>query len=177
MAKHIFMSDLYDPHARFDASNSIHPTAIIYENVTLGKNNTIGAYSVIGSNGEIRGVAQDQFRGTVEIGDGNVISEHVTIQRPAKQDSVTKIGDNNLIMAHSHVGHDVLIGNDTEICTGVILGGYSIVADKAKLKLGVTVRNRKRVGIAALVGLGAAVVKDVADDAIVVGNPARPLVK
>lgn len=170
------MEDLYDPHSRHHSSNVIHPTAIIYDCVTLGKNNIIGPYTVIGSNGEIRGVPQSDFKGTVFIGDGNVISEHVTIQRPAS-DTKTIIGDNNLIMAHAHVGHDVVIGNNTEICTGVILGGYSVIEDGAKLKLGVTIRNRKRIGKAAIVGLGAAVVKDVPEQAVVVGNPAKPLIK
>lgn len=181
MAKNIFMNpnadEIYDPHSRFDSSNLIHPTAIIYDNVTMGKNNVIGAYSVIGSNGEIRGVKQSDFKGTVTIGDRNVISEHVTIQRPFESGESTIIGDNNLIMAHSHLGHQVVVGNDTEICTGVILGGYSVVEDGAKLKLGVTVRNRKRIGTKALVGLGSAVVKDVTAGSIVVGNPAKPMIK
>src|SRR5574343_135422 len=161
MDKNILMSnDIYDPHSRFDSSNEIHPTAIIYDNVTMGKNNIIGAYSVIGSNGEIRGARQSDFKGTVSIGNGNVISEHVTIQRPLNP-TVTEIGNNNLIMAHAHLGHDCIVGNDTEICTGVILGGYSVVEDGAK----------------ALVGLGSAVVKDVAAESVVVGNPAKPMVK
>lgn len=180
MEKNILMNpdaaDIYDPHHRFDKSNIIHPTAIIYDCVKMGKNNVIGAYTVIGSNGEIRGVSQNDFKGTVIIGDGNVISEHVTIQRPSNP-SETKIGNNNLIMAHSHIGHDAVVGNDTEICTGVILGGYSVVEDGAKLKLGVTVRNRKRIGAKALVGLGSAVVKDIPPDAVVVGNPAKQLIK
>ena len=53
--------------------NYIHRTAIVYPNVILGKGNWIGAYSVIGSNGEIRGVDQKEFKGTVTIGDNNVI--------------------------------------------------------------------------------------------------------
>ena len=167
--------DIYEPHSRFHESNKIHPTAIIYDNVSMGENKVIGAYSVIGSNGEIRGTTE--FEGTVEIGSNNVISELVTIQRPAVKGQVTRIGNRNLIMAHAHVGHDVQIGNDCEICTGVILGGYAVIEDLAKIKLGVTVRNRKRIGTSAIVGLGAAVVKDVENGNIVVGNPAKPLVK
>ena len=167
--------EIYEPNSRFHHSNKIHPTAIIYDNVSMGENNVIGAYSVIGSNGEIRGITE--FEGFVEIGNGNVISELVTIQRPAAKGQKTKIGNRNLIMAHSHIGHDVQIGDDCEICTGVILGGYAVVEDKAKIKLGVTVRNRKRIGKSALVGLGAAVVKDVDSESIVVGNPARPMAK
>ena len=80
-------------------------------------------------------------------------------------------------MAHSHVGHDVEIGDNCEICTGTILGGYSKIEDGAKLKLGTTIRNRKTIGANALVGLGAAVVKDVEPGAVVVGNPAKPLIR
>lgn len=168
-------NDIYNPYSRFDSSNEIHHTAIIYDNVTMGKNNRIGAYTVIGSDGEIRGVKE--FHGSVEIGDGNVISELVTIQRPSEQGRKTSIADNNIIMAHSHIGHDVTIGSGCEICTGVILGGYSVVKNGAKVKLGVTVRNRKTIGAGALVGLGAAVVKDVEDNTVVVGNPAKVLVR
>lgn len=170
------MEDFYNQEWINIDGNYIHQTAIIHNNVKLGKGNTIGAYSVIGGNGEMRGVKQGQFKGWVEIGDNNVISELVTIQRPF-QNSCTKIGNNNIIMAHSHIGHDVQIGNDCEICTGTIIGGYAIVENKVKLKLGVTVRNRKKIKTGALVGLGAAVVKDVVAFSVVVGNPAKPIVK
>jgi len=157
---------------KFYQSNVIHPTAIIYDNVEMGENNYIGAYSVIGSNGEIRGKNQNEFKGKVVIGSGNVISELVTIQKPFDE-TETKIGDNNIIMAHSHIGHDVSIGNNCEICTGTIVGGYAVIEDGVKVKLGVTIRNRKRIGKGTLVGLGSAVVKDIEENKIVYGNPAK----
>lgn len=170
------MDDFYNKEWINLDGNWIHRTAIIFDNVKMGKGNSIGPYSVIGSNGEIRGVKQNGFKGTIEIGDNNVISELVTIQRPFDESSTT-IGSNNIIMAHSHIGHNVEIGNDCEICTGVILGGYAKIKDGAKIKLGVTIRNRKTVGEKALVGLGSAVVKDVDANSIVVGNPAKPIKK
>ena len=163
----------YGKKQEFHRSNKIHPTAIIYPNVKLGFNNVIGAYSVIGSNGEMRGVDQDDFRGQIIIGDDNVISEHVTIQRPFEAGKYTMIGDRNIIMAHSHVGHDVEIGDDCEICTGAILGGYAKICHGVKIKLGVTIRNRKKIGELSLVGLGSAVVTDVEAGTVVYGNPAK----
>lgn len=167
------MKDIYNPMARFHPSNKIDDTAIIHDCVDIGQNNIIGPYTVIGSNGEIRGAKE--FRGRVTIGDGNIISELVTIQRPQQASGATRIGDNNIIMAHTHIGHDVIIGNNCEICTGTIVGGYVRVGDNAKLKLGTTIRNRKNIGQDSLIGLGACVVKDVAPGVTVVGNPAREL--
>jgi UDP-N-acetylglucosamine acyltransferase len=152
--------------------NYIHRTAIIYKNVRLGTGNYIGAYTVIGSNGEIRGKNQNTFEGFVTIGNNNVISEHVTIQRPYERSS-TRIGSNNIIMAHSHIGHDVVIGDGCEICTGVIIGGYTTIKDGVKLKLGVTVRNRLVIGLNALIGLGSVVTKSIEDNAVAYGNPAK----
>ena len=163
--------NLYNDHARFDASNKIHSTAIIHDCVEMGKNNIIGAYSVIGGDGEIRGV--ETFEGRVVIGDGNKISELVTIQRPQASGAVTIIGHNNIIMAHSHIGHDAVIGNGCELSSGCIIGGYAQIKGGAKIKLGVVVRNRKIVGYNAICGMGAVVVKDVENGVTVIGNPAK----
>ena len=165
------MTDIYDPNSRFHESNEIHHTAIIHDNVKLGKNNKIGAYCVIGSNGEIRNV--ERFQGDVIIGDGNIISELVTIQRPAEKNQSTVIGNNNIIMAHSHIGHDVKINDNNEICTGCILGGYSSIGSNNKLKLGVTVRNRKIIEDNILIGMGSVVVKNVKSNSVIYGNPAK----
>lgn len=154
--------------------NWIHKTAIIYPCVKMGKGNIIGAYSVVGANGEIRTKRPDDFKGTVEIGDKNVISELVTIQRPFEADKKTHIGSDNLIMAHVHIGHDAVVGNECEICTSTVVGGYAWVRDGAKVKLHCVIRNRAIIGINAVVGMGSVVTKNVPDDAVVYGNPAKP---
>lgn len=153
--------------------NWIHSTAIVYSCVELGKNNIIGAYSVIGSNGEVRNVHPSKFNGKVIIGNNNVISELVTIQRPFNKGEFTIIGNDNIIMAHSHFGHNVALGNNSEICTGVILGGYAVIGNNVKIKLGATVRNRMTVGNNSIVGLGSAVVKSIPGNEIWMGNPAK----
>lgn len=165
--------DLYNHDWINIDGNNIHKTAIIHPNVILGIGNTIGAYCVIGSNGEMRGVSQKDFKGHVQIGNNNVISEFVSIQRPFDQNKITFIGNNNIIMAHSHVGHDAFIGDDCEICTGTIIGGHAVIGRKSKIKLGVTIRNRIQIGENSLVGLGSVVVKNVNENEIVYGNPAR----
>lgn len=153
--------------------NWIHSTAIVYPWVKLGKNNIIGAYSVIGSNGEMRNVNPSEFKGKVIIGNNNVISELVTIQRPFNEGKHTIVGDNNIIMRGSHSGHDSVIGNNCEICCNVILGGYATIGDNSKIKLGVIVRNRLSVGLNCVIGMGSMVVKNVPDGQIWLGNPAR----
>jgi len=113
--------------------NEVHITAIINDNVIMGTGNRIGAYTVIGANGEMRNVDQNSFEGKIVIGNNNVISEHVTIQVPYNKDAITKIGNNNIIMAHSHIGHDGIVGDNTEICTTSIIGGYATVKNGAKI--------------------------------------------
>jgi len=159
-----------------DGRNRIHKDAKIFPNVKLGKGNQIGPFAVIGSNGEIRDVDQTKFKGWVQIGDNNVISELVTIQRPYEAEA-TIIGNDNILMAHSHIGHNAKICNNVEICTGAIIGGYAVINNDAKIKLGVTVRNRVIVGKGSLVGFQSAVAKNVPENDVQVGVPAKSIKK
>ena len=165
--------DLYNQDWINIDGNSIHKTAIIHPNIVLGKGNVIGAYCVIGGNGEIRGVMQADFKGTVHIGNDNVISEHVTIQRPLKHGKSTMIGNENLIMAHAHIGHDAYIGNGCEICTSSVIGGFVTIYDRVKVKLNCTIRNRLIIGMDSIIGMGSVVTKDVPPFTTVYGNPAK----
>jgi UDP-N-acetylglucosamine acyltransferase len=118
-------------------------------------------------------VKHDEFHGQVIIGDGNIISEHVTIQAPKEKGSVTRIGSRNILMAHVHIGHDATVEDDTEICTSTVIGGYAIISKGAQVKLHCVVRNRIRVGQASKVGMGSVVTRDVPYGAVVYGNPAK----
>jgi UDP-N-acetylglucosamine acyltransferase len=168
------MKDLYNEDWINIDGNDIHKTAIVHPNVRLGTGNTIGAFCVIGGNGEIRNVKQSDFKGSVSIGNNNVISEFVSIQRPATK-TVTKIGHDNIIMAHTHIGHNAIIESKTEICSGVIIGGYVKILNFAKIKLGSVIRNRVIIGESSIVGMGSIVIKNVEAGAVVVGNPAKEL--
>jgi UDP-N-acetylglucosamine acyltransferase len=167
------MSGLYESDWINIDGNDIHRTAIIHPNVKLGTGNVIGAYCVIGGNGEMRNVDQKDFSGSVVIGNNNVISEFVSIQRPFNENGRTIIGNDNLIMAHSHLGHDVKIGNDCEICTGTVIGGYVEIYDGAKIKLKCVIRNRVKIGEFSIVGMGSVVTKNVTEYSTVYGNPAK----
>lgn len=169
------MKDIYNIDWINIDGNYIHRTAVInHDFVKLGKGNVIGPYTCIGTNGEIRGTKHTEFNGRVVIGNNNVISEHVTIQRPKNEGATTIVGNDNILMAHCHVGHDVAIGDSCEICTGVILGGYCQVWNNVKIKIGSVVRNRVVILDGALVGMGSVVTKSVAQDDTVYGNPAKP---
>lgn len=167
---------LYDADWINIDGNEIHRTAIIHPNVILGQGNVIGAYCVIGGNGEIRGKDPDDFSGKVIIGDNNIISEFVSIQRPFDDGKSTTIGNNNIIMAHVHIGHDATILSNCEICTGSVIGGYVTIMHGAKIKMECVVRNRVLIGAHSIIGMGSVVTKNVETGAIVYGNPAKPII-
>jgi acyl-[acyl carrier protein]--UDP-N-acetylglucosamine O-acyltransferase len=83
------------------------------------------------------------------------------------------IGNENLIMAHAHIGHDAYIGNGCEICTSSVIGGFVTIYDRVKVKLNCTIRNRLIIGMDSIIGMGSVVTKDVPAFTTVYGNPAR----
>jgi UDP-N-acetylglucosamine acyltransferase len=128
--------------------NNIHPTAIIYPNVELGKNVTIGAYCVIGGPPEYSDVfnIQEPTRNTyysVVIGDNTVIRDHVTINHGTTPDDAgiqhTRIGNWCYIMSHSHIGHDCRIGDLCVLHSGSIIGGFTTINRESRIGLNASI--------------------------------------
>lgn len=85
--------------------------------------------------------------------------------------------DHALVNTGAIVEHDCRIGTGAHLAPGCVLGGKVEVGDWAVVGLGAVVRDHIKIGEDAVVGMGAVVVKDVPAGAIVIGNPARPMVK
>lgn len=162
--------DLYDNDYINIDGNYIHKTAVVAENVELGKGNIIMPYAVIGEPGFIRG---SETKGKIILGDHNKIGCHCSIM--AGEGGETKIGSNNLIMSHVNIGHNTTIHNNCEIGAGTIIAGWVVVENGVHIKIGARVRNRKVIGANAVIGMGSNVVADVTKGKTVYGNPAREL--
>ena len=150
-------------------NNKIHKTAIISDNVVLGKNNIIYPYAVIGLIGFIRGF--EDSSGKVIIGDDNKFGNHCSVMVGTEGNTV--IGDGNLIMNYANIGHDVIVGNNNEIGPRSILAGWSVLGNNNKLKLSINVRNRVVIGSGNIIGMSSNVIKDVGDDKLLYGNPCK----
>jgi UDP-N-acetylglucosamine acyltransferase len=105
--------------------------AVVKVRTTLGCHNEIGEGAVIG--GKAQHVHVHDPGGTLTIGDHNRIRENVTLHRGWANDATTTIGNHNLFMVGSHVGHDCRVGNHCILVNHVLLGGHVQVEDRAYL--------------------------------------------
>ncbi len=152
-----------DPAARLGEEVEVGPYAVIGGEVEIGARTVVQSHAVlegtvklgadnrIGQGAIIGGFPQDLSfkagtRSAVEIGDGNVIREHVTIHRGTADGSVTRLGNNNFFMAGAHLGHNCEIGNNVVIANNCLLGGYVTVDDGAFLGGGCVFHQFMRVG-------------------------------
>jgi len=180
-----------DPEARLGDDVSIGPFSIIGPGVEIGSGCRIGPHVVI--NGPTRigrdnrifqfasigEIPQDKkFHGessTLVIGDRNTIREFVTINRGTEEGGgITRIGNDNWLMAYIHIAHDCLIGNHTTFSNGASLAGHVRVDDHAILAGFTLVHQFCRIGENAFCGMGSAISKDVPPYVMVSGNPAHP---
>lgn len=109
-----------------------------------------------------------------EIGKRNQIREFVTIHRgTVGGGGLTKIGDDNLLMAQAHVAHDCKLGNEVIMANAATLAGHVEIADKASVGAYSGVHQYCRIGYEAFVGGYSVVVKDAMPFAIIQGNHAK----
>jgi UDP-N-acetylglucosamine acyltransferase len=154
------------PYAIIEGSVRIGPGSIIEGHaclsgpMTIGRENFVGHGAVLGKGPQHKG-----YRGeptTLRIGDANVFREHVTIHRgTVPGGGQTWIGDRNLFMIGSHVGHDGKVGNDCTLVNGALIGGHVELNDGCILSGHSAIQQRVRVGRMAMLGGLGSVTKDI----------------
>ncbi|MGB1867930.1 MAG: acyl-ACP--UDP-N-acetylglucosamine O-acyltransferase [Porticoccaceae bacterium] len=188
---------MIDPHAIIDPSAvlgenvSVGPWTIIGPGVEIGDGCEIASHvvirgpTVIGRNNKIfqfSTVGEDtpdlKYKGEptrLIIGDNNVIREGVTIHRGTVQDnSETRIGSDNLLMAYVHVGHDCVLGNHVIMVNNAAISGHVHVGDWTILSGYSLVHQFVHIGPHCFVGPAAFVYHDVPAFVTAFGSPAEP---
>ncbi len=169
----------------------VGPFTIIGDDVEIGDNTWIGPHAVI--NGPTR-IGQENkiyqfcsvgdapqhanYRGEptrLEVGDRNTIREYCTLNRgTADGIGITRIGDDNLFMAYSHVAHDCVVANHTIFVNGASLAGHVDVGDYAILGAFTAIHQFCRVGAHSIAALGTIAFKDIPPYVMAAGNAAEP---
>lgn len=192
------MSDLIDEihpqaviahGARLGKGNRIGPGVVIENDVELGDGNVFLPYAVIktgtrmGSGNTVHehavlgGLPQDlSFKGrdtTLEIGDGNVFREGVTINRGCKGDGRTIVGNRNYFMAACHAAHDCILGDDIIVANGALLAGHVEVEDRVFISGCVVIHQFCHIGRNAMLSGGARISLDAPPFFITEGSPAH----
>ena len=184
-------SAIVDPSAVLGKDVSVGPWTIIGPGVEIGDGCEIASHvvikgpTVIGRNNKIfqfSTVGEDtpdlKYKGEptrLIIGDNNVIREGVTIHRGTVQDnSETRIGSDNLLMAYVHVGHDCVVGNHVIMVNNAAISGHVYVGDLTILSGYCLVHQFVHIGPHCFVGPAAFVYHDVPAFVTAFGSPAEP---
>jgi UDP-N-acetylglucosamine acyltransferase len=191
MSAEVHPSAVVDRRARLADGVTVGPYSVIGPQVELGEGSWLGAHVVldgrtrIGRRNKIFHFAsigappQDKkYRGedtAVEIGDDNTIREYVTINRGTALDAgVTRVGDDNWIMAYVHFAHDCQIGSHTIFANACELAGHVTVGDWAIFGATTLVHQFVHIGAHAFTGMGTYLPQDLPPFVTAAGNMAKP---
>ena len=161
------------PDVEIGAGTVIGPHVVIRGPTRIGRENRIFQFASIGEDPQDKKYQGEITR--LEIGDRNVIREYSTVHRGTIQDkSVTRLGDDNLLMAYTHVAHDCVIGNGVIMANGASLAGHVTVDDCAILGGFSLVHQFCRIGRYSFSGMGSVISRDIPPYVMVGGSPTRP---
>lgn len=126
----------------------LRPGAHLMGPMSMGRYNSVFSNAVLGEQPQ-----HTKYRGEptrLEIGDHNIIREHVTIHRGTTHSWVTKVGNHNFLMANSHVAHDCVIGDHCIIANGALIAGHCVLEDNVFLSGNCAIHQFVKVGRLAL---------------------------
>ncbi len=179
---------IIDPHAELDSTVKVGPYSVIGPDVKIGARTRIASHVVIEGHttiGEdnnifqfssLGGMPQDmKFAGEttyLEIGNRNTIREFCTFNVGTVQDKgITRLGDDNWIMAYVHLAHDVQVGSHTIFANNAQLAGHVHIGDWVILGGFTLIHQFCRVGAHAMTGFGSHISQDISPFVLVSGLP------
>ncbi len=137
----------------------IKANAFLRGPLKMGQDNTVFQGVVLGERPQ--SLRYNDEETSVEIGDGNIFREYMTVHRGTNESWVTRIGNHNFFMACSHVGHDCQIGNRCMLANGALLGGHVKIQDNVLISGNAAVHQFCRVGRLALLSGCSTTTKDI----------------
>jgi UDP-N-acetylglucosamine acyltransferase len=153
------------------ARTIVGPHVVIQGPTRIGEDNAIHQFASVGDAPQDKKYKGEPTR--LEIGHRNVIREFVTLNRGTTKDQqVTRIGDDNLFMAYTHVAHDCIVGNQCVLANNATLGGHVVLGDWVIMAGFSGIHQFCRVGAHAFLANNAAVTRDVPPYVMAVGQPA-----
>ena len=158
---------------KIDSGTVIGPHVVIKGPTSIGKDNRIYQFTSIGEDPQDKKYAAEITR--LEIGDRNTIREFTSMHRGTIQDhSVTRIGNDNLFMAYTHVAHDCIIGDHVIMANGASLAGHVHLNSHAILGGFTLVHQFTQIGQYSFAAMGSAITQDIPPFIMVGGKPTRP---
>jgi len=181
---------IVDPKARIDSSVSIGPYAVIGPHVTIGAGTTVGPHTVIEGHATIGrdnrifqfaslgAIPQDKkYAGEpceLVIGDRNVIREFTTFNIGSPGGGgVTRVGNDNWLMAYVHLAHDCILGNNVTFANNAQLAGHVEIDDWVILGGFTTIHQFVHVGAHGMTGLGSVLLANQPPFVMSEGQPAK----
>lgn len=161
------------PRVRIGPGSTVGPHVVIEGDTTIGRENRIFQFCSIGKIPQDKKYAGEPTR--LVIGDRNTVHEFCSIHLGTAQDeAMTVVGDDNWIMAYSHIAHDCRIGSNTILANNAQLAGHVYIGDWAILG-GITgVHQFVKIGAHAMTGGGTILFQDLPPYVMAQGNPAAP---
>jgi len=161
------------PNVEIGEGTHIHSHVVIDKNVKLGRNNRIYPYASIGCDPQDLGYRGEETY--LEVGDGNIFREFVTINRGSTSGhGVTKIGNKNFFLAYSHVAHDCTLGNEILMVNNATMAGHVNVDDHVILGAFTAIHQFCHIGAYSFLSRATEVSKDVPPYMLVKGLPGYP---
>lgn len=157
------------PNVSIGDGTRLDSGVVIEGHTTIGRNNRFFPHCVIGAEPQDYSYSGAPTR--VEIGDGNTFREGVTVNRGAeKEDHVTRIGNQNMLMSNAHVAHNCHVHDNAVLVNGVLLGGHVHIHDWAIVSGNTVVHHFTTVGTLAFISGGCRVTVDVPPYLLASGN-------
>ena len=159
------------PQVVIGSGTSIGPNSVVDGKTILGKNNKIFPNVFLGL--EPQDLKYKGANTELIIGDDNTFRECVTINKATYQGEKTIIGNNNLLMAYSHIGHNCEIGNNVILSNSVQVAGHVIIEDCAIVGGCLGIHQFVHIGYLSMIGGMTRVTRDVPPFCLAEGSPGR----